>query len=108
MVGIWPERKVSMDFVGLLRQMHTVLDAVGIFFILTTIAFVLVGHYFKNEMVEGVLVKAIAGKVYLAVVLILLAVILIRGLSIASSNRIPRSTEDKTDVYRQAEENKTN
>jgi hypothetical protein len=88
--------------------MHTDLYAAGAFFALATVALVLLMSLIKNDMEDGAYIRKVARKIYGAVVLLCLVALLVRGISISSTNRIPRSDVDRSDIYQQAQGNKNN
>jgi cytochrome c biogenesis protein CcdA len=92
-----------VDYIGLLRQSHVLLYGVTIVFLLGTVVLLTIRNFIITDEVKSIVTKA-----YWWFLGILLAVVVFNGFSLMSSNRTPRSIEDKSDVYRQAISNTTN
>lgn len=96
-----------MDAIGLLRQMHTGLYAAAALFAFATIALVSLRYFVDSSVIGGEDIRKAAGKVYRWFVAILLIGLVLYAASVASSNRIPRQAEDRSDIYHQVERDKS-
>jgi hypothetical protein len=86
--------------------MHTGLYAAGAVFAFATIALLSLRYFVDSSVVGGEDIRKFAGKVYRWFVVVMLVSLVWYAVSVASSNRIPRQTEDRSDIYRQVERDK--